>query len=165
MFNRFRLDLALQDRTRNVEQMNAIIDKAEVEKRGLTTKQRAELRDLEAEIKKLDWQIAESRAGRDPLANERNDEPNVWERGRRLAVAHGIASPREDEGVALTREQRMTEWYEQRHGNFGPAGDGIDAVDADACNVGALVRGLVTGNRSGLNDAERRALAEGVDAA
>jgi HK97 family phage major capsid protein len=163
----FREDIALQERTRHVEAFRSIVDKADAAKRALSRRENAEIRELEVKIETLDEQIKTYRAGGDPTSDGRSDGPFGGSfdlhAARRRAAAHGIGRDEDGDGVALTRSQSMSDWYSARHGGgFGTAGDGLK--DDGEANIGSFVRALVAGDRSTLNNTERRALSEGVDA-
>ncbi len=158
----FRLDQALQERTRLTHEMKTLLDTVQAESRDLGRREKAKLDDLESQIRKLDWQIAEANAGRNPLKNERAD-------GGQFAAARARAtafdSATRGEAVGLTRGQSMQEWAEQRNGFYGVAGDGIESGDVAEMNLGSIVRAMVTGRRDGMTDVEKRALSEGTDSA
>jgi HK97 family phage major capsid protein len=159
----FKEHLALQERHRHLEAMRSIVDKAEAAKRTLSRRENAELRSLEAHVETLDEQIETHRSGGNPSAQ--SGDSDKFGSARTRAIRHGIGRPADGEAIGLTRGQSMQAWAEQRNGNYGLGGDGLDGGGETEMNLGAIVRAMVTGQRDGMNDAEKRAMSEGVNSA
>lgn len=157
----FRIDTALQHRTRLINEMNGLLDKATNESRDLGKREKAQFDDLDAQVRKLDWQLAEARAGRDPYARD-NDDHDPFEAARSRALRNG-ASVEGDGGVALGREQRLFDYVGEKRGSF-PCFADLDSLDPSEFNLARCIKAMVTGERAHLSDAERRAMSEGVSA-
>jgi HK97 family phage major capsid protein len=143
---RDRLDLLLQERTREVASYRSGVDAAE--KRGeVTAADKADFARREATIKGLDERIEIVRGGREPFD------------ARRLFAT----GPTADEGVSLGPDERLADYVAEHRGGFPGFNDGVDSLSGDF-NLANVVRSMVTGERNFLSDTETRALSEGVDA-
>jgi HK97 family phage major capsid protein len=133
----------LQERAYQVEQFRSLV--AAAEKRGtLTAEDKQAQERIDAEIRNLDERIA------------------VAKDAQARGVAH-LNTPAA--GDVLTREQSFADSYEARHGSYGVGIDGIDAGDRDF-SLGRIVAARMGRiDHRDLSDLERRALAEGSDAA
>ncbi len=138
------LQALLQERAAHIESMNKLVDAAEADgRRDLTAAELSEFDQREAAVRALDERIK-----RNP---DSRDNPVIASLYGRQAPVEGLL--RAEDSVAETI-------------GCGPElrFDPLGTRDFDGFSFGRLVRAAVTGDRSGLSDAEVRALGEGSDA-
>jgi HK97 family phage major capsid protein len=146
-----RLEELRHKRADELEAMQKLIDEAEAEHRDLNRQEKRVLESSEKRFDKLteEIQTIEKRHGLGEI------------RFTRAVAADGQTPRDKDEGIALSREERVADWAEER---FGSRSESISVEDRDDFSLGRLMRGMVTGEWSGA-EAERRALSEGTDSA
>ncbi len=131
-----------ENRAALLKQLHTIVDDAE--KRGEWAENDQHEYDLvEAEIRDLD--------------------NTVDTRGFPGGLTQIPARDRRDESPLLTREQSLAEHIAERRGLTPDHDDGFG--ERDEFHLGRVIQARVTGDSRGLSDVERRAMAEGTDAA
>jgi HK97 family phage major capsid protein len=125
-----------------LRQAHAIVDEAE--KRGSWTD------DDQAKHDKIIGEIREI-------------DGTVDTRGFNGGLTQIVAGERRDESPLLTHEQSLADHVAERRGITPGVDDGLG--ERDEFRLGRVIQARVTGDSRGLSDAERRAMAEGTDAA
>jgi HK97 family phage major capsid protein len=122
-----------------VTQAREMLDAAEGESRDFSSEEQKSYDRVMADVESVGRRI------------EREDEAREQERRLALANMPGAA----DENALLSPEMRMTDWVRARGGTDS----------GEEFSLGRLIRARVTGESHFLTERERRAMAEGTDAA
>jgi HK97 family phage major capsid protein len=137
------------------------VKKQQIEKRAALVKQARTLVD-DAE-KRGEW-TDETQAKYDAISNEIREIDNTVDVRRfNGALTQISAGERHDESPLLTREQSLADYVAEQRGITPGIDDGLG--ERDAFHLGRVIQARVTGDSRGLSDVERRAMAEGSDAA
>ncbi len=131
------------------------------EKRAALLKQAQTLVD-DAE-KRGDWTNDDKEKFDEISAEIREIDGTVDVRRFNGALTQIGAGEKRDESPLLTREQRLADHVAEQRGLTPGADDGLG--ERQAFHLGRVIQARVTGDSRGLSDVERRAMAEGTDAA
>jgi HK97 family phage major capsid protein len=131
--------------------MHDLLDKAQLEKRDMSRREKAQFDDLEIEVGRLDREIRQGGGDFDP---------------RFAQGTPRLGADPDRSGVVLQPEQRMSDWLrEHRAEGRGPNyRSELSDEELSQLSVGRLVRGMVTSKWDGA-DGEHRALTEGTNSA
>jgi HK97 family phage major capsid protein len=135
---------AFAELNKKFERLHEIKATAEREGRDLSRREAAELARMEQEALALRARVEETRPGGRFDPRQTQGTPLIAEESR---------------GAMLAPDQRISDQLHERRGSAGDYEDRLSDL-----SFGKIVRAAVTGERRTLNDAERRAMAEGVDA-
>jgi hypothetical protein len=132
------------EKDQKIVRLRELLDRSEVERRGLSKSERATYAQLERDVEQLDTELRKLRA--------RDFDP------RFAQGTNGTAMELPETGDLLGPEARVADWVRERRGT-----DISDLGDTDF-SLGRCLAALVRRDRSQLNELEQRALFEGVDA-
>lgn len=144
-----------QKRTALIDEMSVLNDKAAREQRTFSRTEQKKWERLKRESDELTETIPEEADKRARALGYASDE----DMGEFNPFLAGVPAA-EPTGAVLKPEQRMQDWVRDQRG-FGFLG----SDNAEDFSLGRVVRARVTGDHRGLTDLERRAMAEGTDAA
>jgi HK97 family phage major capsid protein len=135
------------ERVEKVKKMRDLLDGAEIERRDLSRREKAEYQQLEQDVDRLELELRK---------NGGHFDPRLLGGSAPGAMRAGTDGEVED---VLGPEQRMTDWLAERRG--------VDAGEygGERFSLGRVLTALVRHDRSFLNEVEQRALLEGTDAA
>jgi HK97 family phage major capsid protein len=140
------------DKNAKIAAARDLLDRAQLETRSMSRRERSEYESLEREIDELGTEIRRAGGDFDPRAAQ--------------GTLRGGAGPDGRSSVVLAREERMTDWLrEHRADGRGPNYQSELSDDELAgLSLGKVFRGMVTSKWDGA-EGEHRALIEGTNSA
>lgn len=141
----------LREQQREAEaEMRSLLAGADLDRRDLTAEEAKRFDGLELEYRSRQRRLEQAENGRSPQGPP--------------PLAGVTERERSDDSDLLAPEQSLTAWVAERRSRSGLAAD-FEPAEIRAMSLGRMIRARVTGDVSGLEQAEFRALAEGTDAA
>jgi HK97 family phage major capsid protein len=155
------------ERARLMGEMQAMLDKVSAEGRDLSRAERRQFDQRRSKVEEIDDKIEDEQAARAAVRLAAGDSDGGRPFDPRGALDDmdvglgGPIPPRLKPGEAvLLRDQRMVDWTRAR----GRGGDFAGVAEGEF-SLGRILQARISGDHRGLTEVERRAMAEGTDAA